>query len=72
MPLLPGAVISDDEDDQEEPMTPVKEKIVLTSIEVGKYCFLVSELSIPYQRTFRCLVNVLFFSIIWFLQGHDC
>ena len=40
MPLLPGAVISDDEYDQEEPMTPVKEKIVLTSIEVSKFFFL--------------------------------
>ena len=40
--MLPGAIISDDEDDEEKPMTPMKEKIVLTSIviEVGKNYFL--------------------------------
>ena len=56
MPLLPGAVISDDEDDKEEPnMTPVNEKIVLTSIEVGKYCLLTLSLAILINNLFEVL-----------------
>ena len=55
MPLLPGAVISDDEGDQEEPMTPAKEKIVLTSIEVGKYCLL--SLAILINNLFEVLCD---------------